>query len=195
MSEQNSQDRQAETFAPVADNATSKSSGSQSTPPNPPQSNDDGGSGSIFAIGLAIVALLGSGYNYWQMRNQAVNETANVAVVDTDLIVSAYFAKNNNINNVEVLKDLQKINAIIDEQAANGVLVVKGSAVLGLPEQHNITLAVANQLGLSDSDLSHAVSLKQQQQTPQERQQSQVSQPTNTLTDDLGNLGLGSALD
>ncbi|MBQ9258296.1 MAG: hypothetical protein IJ187_00400 [Neisseriaceae bacterium] len=164
--------------------------------PVPPLANEsDSGIGGIITAFIAIIALLVSGYNYWQMRNQAVNETANVAVVDTDLIVSAYFAKNSNINNVEVLNDLQKINAIIDEQAANGVLVVKGSAVLGLPEQQNITLTVANQLGLSDSDLSRAVSLKQQQQTQQERQQSEVSQPTNTQTDDLGNLGLGSALD
>lgn len=199
MSEQTAQ-TQAEQFAPVAENTASagKFSGSPQTPPppaQPPVQQDNSGGNSMFAIALAIIALLACGYNFWKMQNMGQGEVANVAVVDTDLIVSAYFAKNNNINNVEVLKDLQKINAIIDEQAANGVLVVKGNAVLGLPEQHNMTLAVANQLGLSDSDLSRAVANKEQQRALQEQRQSQINQPIPNQPDDLNNLGLGSSLD
>lgn len=192
---------QPESFSPVADNTTatgtSNVSGSLNTPPNPPQSNDDsGGGGSLFAIGLAIIALLGTGYNYWLMRNQEEHEINNIAIVDTDLIVSAYFAKNQNINNVEVVNDLQKINSVIAEQSNNGVLVVKASSVLGLPKSYDITNTIASQLGLTESDLSRAVSLKQEQQTQREQQQSQINQPSiNTQTNDLNNLGLGSGLD
>ncbi|MBQ9183804.1 MAG: hypothetical protein IJV56_05260 [Neisseriaceae bacterium] len=147
MSEQNSQDRQAETFAPVTDNATSKGLGSQSTLPNPPQSNDDGGSGSIFAIGLAIIALLGTGYNYWQMKNQAVNETAtNVVVVDFDSIGSRLLMSG---DSNEVLTKTQSLQDKLNELSAQGVVVLQKQSVVTAPAELDITDQLSQELGLS----------------------------------------------
>ncbi|MBO4576818.1 MAG: hypothetical protein J5680_06865, partial [Neisseriaceae bacterium] len=84
MSEQ--QSLPPENFAPVQGENRSGSP----TPPNPPQSNDDGGAGSLLSIGLSIIALGLAVYLWYFQPNQPSN---NIAVVDTQVLVSAMVSR------------------------------------------------------------------------------------------------------
>lgn len=148
MSEQNKQ-TQPEQFIPVADNATttgaSNISDSLSAPPNPPKSNDDNGGGGIFAIGLAVIALLASGYNYWQMRNQVQNETANVVVVDFDSIGGRLLLSG---DSNEVLTKTQALRDKLNALSAQGVVVLQKQSVVTAPATLDITDQLSQELGL-----------------------------------------------
>ncbi|MBO4576800.1 MAG: hypothetical protein J5680_06775 [Neisseriaceae bacterium] len=132
MSEQ--QSLPPENFAPVQGE---NRSGSPSTPPNPPQSNDDGGAGSLLAIGLSIIALGIAGYLWYFQPNQPSN---NIAVVDTQVLVSAMVSRemaSGNATPDSMSAKLTALNAHLDGIAANGTVLLQKSAVVspqGLPD-------------------------------------------------------------
>ena len=191
MNDSNTPDNESRQPESLPENVSGSLNNVQAT-----NNNDSGDvAGSFFAICISLIALC---LGVYMMFFKTSGTHGNIAVADTDLIINAYFIKHsNNINNIEALNDLKKINAYIDEQARNGVLVVKANAVLGLPESVDITSVLAQQLGLSESDLSLSLnSKKQQSQIPENQQSQNMNQSSvNQNNDELNSLGLGSSLD
>lgn len=133
MSEQ--QSLPPENFAPVQGE---NRSGSPNAQPNPPQSVDDGGGvGSVLAIGLSIIALGLAIYLWYFQPNQPSN---NIAVVDTQVLVSAMVSRemaSGNATPDSMAEKLTALNTHLDGIAANGTVLLQKSAVVspqGLPD-------------------------------------------------------------
>ena len=148
MSEQNNQT--PENFAPVAENTASagKFSGSPQTPPppaQPPVQQDNSGGNSMFAIALAIIALLACGYNFWKMQNMGQGEVANVVVVDFDSIGGRLLLSG---DSNEVLTKTQALRDKLNALSAQGVVVLQKQSVVTAPATLDITDQLSQELGL-----------------------------------------------
>ena len=188
MSEQQSlPPEKTETFAPVKDENLS---GSPKTPP-PSMPSDDGGGGvgSVLAIGLSIIALGLSVYLWYFQPNQPSN---NIAVVDTQILVSAMVSREmaNGVSPDELSNKLGALNTHLDGIAANGTVLLQKSAVVspqGLPD---LTEQIAQEMNIDIHNIQ-IPSLPQ----PQARQPESPVKAPDSDTAVMNNNGLDASLD
>lgn len=183
MSEQ--QSTQPENFAPVPEQKVGIN-----TPPNPPQSVDNGGgAGSVLAIGLSIIALGLAGY-LWYFQPQPSN---NIAVVDTQVLVSAMVSRemaSSHATPDTMAEKLTALNAHLDGIAANGTILLQKSAVVspqGLPD---LTEQIAQEMNIDIHNIQ-IPSLPQ----PQARQPESPIKAPDSDTAVMINNGLDASLD
>ena len=164
------------------------------------QPENDGGIGNILAIGLSVLALIVSGYLFYKTQHTA---NANVAVVNSDLVIQAFLKKNINKDQAALLKDFQKINAWIAEQSQNGILIINTSAAAGIPESMDLTPVLATQMGLTADEIKAAeedFNLRQDQKTTgngfeQPNPVNNTETHSGSLNDEQMPVDLGSDLD
>lgn len=185
MSEQTAQQ---ETFAPVKDETLS---GNPKTPPPSTPSDDGGGGvGSVLAVGLSIIALGLAVYLWYFQPNQPSN---NIAVVDTQVLVSAMVSRemaSSHATPDTMAEKLTALNAHLDGIAANGTILLQKSAVVspqGLPD---LTEQIAQEMNID----IHNIQIPAIPQ-PQARQPESPVKAPDSDTAVMINNGLDASLD
>ena len=117
--------------------------------PVPPLANEnDSGIGGIITAFIAIIALLVSGYNYWQLRQQQPQNTPNVVILDFDQIGSRLLLQQGNNSN-EMLAKTQQLQQGLSNLSNDGTIILQRQSVIAAPVELDITEQMATELGLT----------------------------------------------
>ncbi|MGN6879500.1 hypothetical protein ACTHTU_01150 [Neisseria sp. P0020.S005] len=118
----------------------------------------DNGSGSLLALGLAAVALMLAGYNFYQSSfSLMAKPAAGFYVVDSDRLAASYLtqamSRSQNQDPDEVRRmltqNLEQVQAKLSQMSDDGMIIVQRSAVVTYPKGADITERVAQELGIT----------------------------------------------
>lgn len=140
----------------------------------PPE--NDSGIWSMLAVGLAILALLGTAYNYWQSNRQSM-ASANVVVFDFDGIGEALVD--------QPMSKAQELQNVLQTMTADGVVVLNKRTVIAYPATWDITPQIIQKLGLSNVALDNTPIQSRISMDSQESGQPEMIPPAHSEADGL----------
>lgn len=130
--------------------------------------NDGMSIGSIIAIGLSLIAFIGTVYNYWQARNRVDDQR--IVVVDFEQLANSISSKND-------ISKIEDFKSKLQQLSNQGVIVLHKESVMSYPNELDITQQLVSELGLSLSN--------QQPQDMQLLEKEAFRQPENAFGENI----------